>query len=162
MLAILAGSQALADPGDGSSLLGIIRVSTFSATTPDAVRDALRSLSKAGVKAFVVDLRNNGGGSFPAGLKLTSMFLPKGVVVYVADFNGVRDILEAEARRRRRPPPLVATSIARSRRGRAARRRGARAGQPDRAGRAAEPAGERGHRVRGGGDDGAAARGLRQ
>lgn len=62
------------------------------------MRDAIYGLEQAGTEAYVLDLRSNGGGSFPAGVEVARMFLNKGVVVYIADSAGVRDVVEAEVR----------------------------------------------------------------
>lgn len=67
-------------------------------TTAAGVRDAIFGLKEAGTEAFVLDLRSNGGGSFPAGVEVARMLLNKGVVVYIADSAGVRDVVEAEVR----------------------------------------------------------------
>ena len=44
---------------------------------------------------LVVDLRNNGGGSFPAGVEVARMLINSGDVVLVADSQGVRDVYDA-------------------------------------------------------------------
>ena len=59
------------------SQVGIIRISNFSSSTPAGVRDAIAGLKAAGTQAYVLDLRSDGGGSFPAGLEVARMFLDK-------------------------------------------------------------------------------------
>ena len=44
---------------------------------------------------LVVDLRNNGGGSFPAGVEVARMLINSGDVALVADSQGVRDVYDA-------------------------------------------------------------------
>jgi C-terminal processing protease CtpA/Prc len=51
-------------------------------------RRALTDLKAQGAKAFVMDVRNNGGGLFPAGVKISKMFYDKGTIVYIADDAG--------------------------------------------------------------------------
>lgn len=46
----------------------------------------------------MIDLRSNGGGNFPASVEVARMFLNKGVIVYIADSAGVRDVVEAEGK----------------------------------------------------------------
>lgn len=53
----------------GSSRVGYIRLATFNSNTTAAAKDAISALDKAGVDAMVLDIRNNGGGLFPAGNK---------------------------------------------------------------------------------------------
>ena len=45
---------------------------------------------------FVLDVRNNGGGLFPAGVEVARMFLKSGDIVLIADSQGVRDSYEAD------------------------------------------------------------------
>ncbi len=45
---------------------------------------------------FVLDLRNNGGGFFPAGIDVAKMLLDSGEIVLIADSQGVRDSYEAD------------------------------------------------------------------
>ncbi len=48
--------------------LGYLRVATFNSNTAQAVQDALQSLHGQSVDGLVLDVRNNGGGLFPAGV----------------------------------------------------------------------------------------------
>lgn len=73
-----------------------IRISSFSAQTPQKVVEAVQYLKKAGASRFVLDLRNNGGGSFPAGVSVARMWINQGDIVLIADAQGVRDIYEAD------------------------------------------------------------------
>lgn len=50
--------------------VGVLRVATFNKQTVDLFTQQLRALNKAGVGAIILDLRNNGGGSFPAGVQV--------------------------------------------------------------------------------------------
>ncbi|KAH0456698.1 hypothetical protein IEQ34_014605 [Dendrobium chrysotoxum] len=61
-----------------------------------AVRDAIESLRGSGVKSFVLDLRDNSGGLFAEGIETAKIWLEKGVIVYICDSRGVRDIYEAD------------------------------------------------------------------
>jgi len=74
--------------------LGYIRLSTFNQNSSSAVKTAIKSLQDGGATAFVLDIRNNSGGLFPAGVEIAKMWLDKGVVVYIADSMGVRDIYD--------------------------------------------------------------------
>ena len=94
---VLAVSSAVCPVvAPGADPVGYIRVSAFNATTPAGVRAALKAVvGEGGAKSLVLDLRSNGGGSFPAAVDVGRMLIPKGVVVYIADSTGVRDIFEA-------------------------------------------------------------------
>lgn len=87
--------------------IGYIRIATFSSKTPDRALEAIQSLKTAGVDKFVLDLRNNGGGSFPAGVKVAQMWIPKGDIVLIADAQGVRDVYEAQGRAEEPSVPLT-------------------------------------------------------
>ena len=44
----------------------------------------------------MLDVRNNGGGFFPAGVDVAKMLLAGGDIVLIADSQGVRDSYEAD------------------------------------------------------------------
>jgi carboxyl-terminal processing protease len=64
--------------------IGYVRVLSFQKTTPQELRSALLQLRSqpGGLKALVLDLRGNLGGSYEAALQVAEMFLPEGVIVY--------------------------------------------------------------------------------
>jgi C-terminal peptidase prc len=92
---------------DKQTTIGYIRIATFSSQTPDRALEAIQSLKKGGVDKFVLDLRNNGGGSFPAGVKVAQMWIPKGDIVLIADAQGVKDVYEAQGRAEEPSIPLT-------------------------------------------------------
>lgn len=49
------------------------------------VRAALGTLTQQGADRLVLDIRNNGGGLFPAGVEVGRMLLNKGDIVLIAD-----------------------------------------------------------------------------
>ena len=105
-ITLRAVSSALCEPlGSGAPRVGYIRVGAFSAATPSGVEAALRELRAGGADGLVLDLRANGGGSFPAGVAVAKLLLQKGVVVYIADSTGVRDIFDAPG------PPAVPADV---------------------------------------------------
>ena len=61
--------------------------SDFRSTTRD-VRDILGKLAEEQVDGIVIDLRNNGGGSLTEATELTGLFIEKGPVVQIRDYNG--------------------------------------------------------------------------
>ncbi len=58
--------------------LGYVRIPSFNQKTPGQVKEALDELAKKNVRALVVDLRNNPGGSFDRALDTADLFLPNG------------------------------------------------------------------------------------
>lgn len=63
--------------------IGYIKVSLFGLTTPDEVRNAIKKLSRKGMKHLILDLEDNGGGYLGAAIELAGMFLaPDELIVY--------------------------------------------------------------------------------
>ncbi|MGH7568995.1 MAG: S41 family peptidase [Gemmatimonadales bacterium] len=67
---------------------GYVRITTFAnAKTADDLHDALGRLEKLGMKRLVLDLRDNGGGIVDQAADAAGEFLPKGAVIYTADYR---------------------------------------------------------------------------
>ena len=65
--------------------VGYIRIARFAQTTPFEVEDAMRKLSKEGMKNLIIDLQGNGGGYLESAVQLASLFLEKGqMIVYTS------------------------------------------------------------------------------
>jgi len=62
--------------------IGYIRIVRFTDRTPDEMRQALSELKDQGAQAFVLDLRDNGGGLLDSAVDVVSEFLDGGVVLY--------------------------------------------------------------------------------
>lgn len=60
--------------------IGYIRISNFTERTGQEVKRALSALSAADSQAYLIDLRDNGGGSLAAAVEVASEFLSDGVV----------------------------------------------------------------------------------
>ncbi|CAN7013401.1 unnamed protein product [Brassica rapa subsp. trilocularis] len=85
-------------PGSGSNSpkIGYIKLTTFNQNASGAVKEAIETLRGNNVNAFVLDLRDNSGGSFPEGIEIAKFWLDKGVIVYICDSRGVRDIYDTD------------------------------------------------------------------
>jgi carboxyl-terminal processing protease len=59
----------------GGKKIGYIAFSQFTANSASEMQKAVNNLSKQGVDAFVLDLRNNPGGNVATGQKVAGMFL---------------------------------------------------------------------------------------
>lgn len=92
-----------ADPSLTEAGVGYVRLTSFQKTTPQELRSALLQLRSqpGGLKALVLDLRGNLGGSFEAALQVAEMFLPEGVIVYT------ETRLKEDARRANNPDALA-------------------------------------------------------
>ncbi|XP_022964279.1 carboxyl-terminal-processing peptidase 2, chloroplastic-like isoform X2 [Cucurbita moschata] len=82
--------------GDNSSKIGYIKLTSFNQKASGAVKEAIDSLRSNRVNAFVLDLRDNSGGLFPEGVEIAKIWLDKGVIVYICDSSGVRDIYDSD------------------------------------------------------------------
>jgi carboxyl-terminal processing protease len=58
-----------------------IRLSDFGTTSASEVRNALIEGRKAHAKAYILDLRDNGGGLLDAAVEISSLFIPQGTIV---------------------------------------------------------------------------------
>jgi carboxyl-terminal processing protease len=58
--------------------IGFVRVMHFGETTVDELKEAMDSLEKQGARAFILDLRDNPGGSLRAAIDMASIFLKRG------------------------------------------------------------------------------------
>ena len=61
--------------------VGYISLSQFTEGCSQDVRRAFIELRQQGMKGFVFDLRNNGGGSLQEAIKIVNMFVPKGITL---------------------------------------------------------------------------------
>lgn len=59
----------------------IIRLFSFTATSPKLFQNALQEFSQSGADKLILDLRGNPGGYLEAAVDMASWFLPKGAVV---------------------------------------------------------------------------------
>ncbi|MBI3924698.1 MAG: S41 family peptidase [Armatimonadetes bacterium] len=66
---------------DGERKVGYLRVRLFGAETAGELRDAMRGLEAAGARAYILDLRNNGGGYLQTAVEVCSAFLPSETLV---------------------------------------------------------------------------------
>ncbi len=68
--------------------IGYIQLFDFGDTSAQEVNTALGTLTKQGAKAFVLDLRNNGGGLLSAAVDVSSKFIADGPIVSIIDRSG--------------------------------------------------------------------------
>jgi len=63
--------------------IGYIRLVEFRESTPQDINTALESLTKSGMNALILDLRNNPGGLLDVAVRVTEKFVDKGkMIVY--------------------------------------------------------------------------------
>lgn len=62
--------------------IGYIRITTFDMQTAKDFKDSYQALKNKGIKALVIDLRNNPGGIIDATVEISDIFMGEGVVTY--------------------------------------------------------------------------------
>ena len=68
--------------------IGYVQLFIFGETSADEVSHALDVLNSKGAKAYILDLRNNGGGLLYAAVQISSKFIPDGPIVSTIDRYG--------------------------------------------------------------------------
>lgn len=65
------------------SQIGYLQIAEFANTTSERVKEELTKLQGQGMKALVIDLRNDAGGSVQPALEIADMFLDAGTIMTV-------------------------------------------------------------------------------
>lgn len=76
--------------------IGYIQIASFSEHTGRDLAKIYADLEQKGMKAVVLDLRNNPGGLLNASVAVANYFVPKGVVVSTMNRAGDKEILKAD------------------------------------------------------------------
>ncbi len=71
--------------------VGYMIISGFEEVTVSQFFNGIAELSSGGMKALVIDLRNNPGGRLDVVTSMLDMILPEGILVYTEDKYGNRD-----------------------------------------------------------------------
>lgn len=75
------------------SEVGIIRITSFDAKTPDQFAAALKELQNKGAKKLIIDVRNNPGGELMSVCKVLDSLLPEGPVIRTVDRDGNEEVV---------------------------------------------------------------------
>jgi carboxyl-terminal processing protease len=76
--------------------IGYVRISMFNERTYEELLEQLRKLEEEGVRAVVLDLRNNPGGLLDSSVKVAGLFIPRGPVVSVVGRDGIKEVLYSD------------------------------------------------------------------
>jgi carboxyl-terminal processing protease len=68
---------------DDQRKIGYVRLTQVGKQSPQEMQSALTELQTAGMKALILDLRNNGGGSLTEALTIADLFVERGLIVTV-------------------------------------------------------------------------------
>ena len=77
--------------------IGYLYVSGFEEVTYQQFENAITALKKQGMKALVIDLRNNPGGNFDTVCDMLDYILPEGVIISTKDKNGKGQVVKSDA-----------------------------------------------------------------
>jgi carboxyl-terminal processing protease len=88
--------------GDG---VGYLALTGFTSDSPERFAERLEQLEKGGLKALIVDIRNNGGGYIEAAQKIASHFIRNGVLAHMINRDDVDTPLSVSGTPR--PYPVV-------------------------------------------------------
>ncbi len=76
--------------------IGYARLTVFGSNTAQELSQALDKLESQGAKAYILDLRDNGGGYLNAAIDVSSKFIPSGPIVSVEARGGSDTQYDAE------------------------------------------------------------------
>jgi len=62
--------------------VGLVKVNRISETTAEEIENAIKELMAQKANAFILDLRDNGGGLVEAGVKIANLFLEEGDILH--------------------------------------------------------------------------------
>ena len=87
--------------------VGYLRIDSFPDSVVDQVTAVLDTFDRQGARVWVIDLRNNGGGTLQAESSLLSKLIPDGLLFYVWDREGKRTDFRADGSYRGHVAPMV-------------------------------------------------------
>jgi carboxyl-terminal processing protease len=79
-------------PAEG---IGYVQITDFSRKTPEQFTAALDALRSQGLRALVLDLRNNGGGYLDECVTVTNTFVSNGAILHRVGRDGKRNTVNA-------------------------------------------------------------------
>lgn len=80
---------------EGQDKVGYIRLTHFSRNSAEEMEAALESLQQDGMKALVLDLRNNPGGLLQSAIAIADLFVENGTIVSTKGRNTEEQIVKA-------------------------------------------------------------------
>ena len=76
--------------------LGYIKIASFSESTGDEFKSVLAELEGAGMKGFVLDMRQNPGGVVDGCIEIAQEIVPKGTVTSVIKRDGSKEVYTSD------------------------------------------------------------------
>lgn len=75
---------------EDTDYIAYLRITEFDEITVDQYTEAMAELNAKGMKALILDLRNNPGGDLNTVVEISRKLLPAGMIVYTEDKAGTR------------------------------------------------------------------------
>src|SRR5262249_49984621 len=82
---------------DAKERIGYVRLTNFSKNSAAELKSAIEQLEKDGVRAVILDLRNNPGGLLKAAVEISDLFLDEGLIVSTKGRNYKDEVYRAKA-----------------------------------------------------------------
>ncbi len=87
--------------------IATIQITEFDEVTTEQFIESMEKAEKAGMKALVLDLRDNPGGSLKTVVDIANELLPEGLVVYTEDKEGNRQEYKCKGKNEIQVPVVV-------------------------------------------------------
>ncbi len=87
--------------------IATIQITEFDEITTEQFIESMEQAEKAGMKALVIDLRDNPGGSLKTVVDIANELLPEGLVVYTEDKEGNRQEYKCKGKNEIQVPVVV-------------------------------------------------------
>lgn len=92
---------AVRDAGFVADRVGYVHLTSISAKSADELEQSVEALVERGAQSLILDLRGNNGGLLEEGVRIASLFLPRGVRVASVTGRSATETTVHEARRSR-------------------------------------------------------------
>ena len=87
--------------------IGYLKLTAFELVSPDQFAAGLSALREQGMKALVLDLRNNGGGDLTSVVDIANQILPKGTILSIVYSNGENEVYESDGKHEIEVPMVI-------------------------------------------------------
>ncbi len=87
--------------------IGYVQITEFDDITIDQYAEAMAVLKENDIKGMILDLRSNPGGNITSLTEIARKILPKGLIVYTEDRNGVREEYSCDGKQELQIPLVV-------------------------------------------------------
>jgi carboxyl-terminal processing protease len=100
---VLGDQRKSDDPGswewfiDAKERIGYVRLTAFSKNSAAELKAAIEQMEKDGVRAVILDLRNNPGGLLKSAVEISDLFLDEGLIVSTKGRNYKDEVYRAKA-----------------------------------------------------------------